>query len=182
MNQGLVFGMKSALSQYQEIVQFIKENNPTGLLISYEKALQNGKQFVLYLKDNLGIQANPEQIENAISSINPNSSEYFQDTRNNRSTGRVDHATKETISGWALLPDKANIDSVEVILYINNQEVKRTIANQFRQDLLDRGIHPEGKCAFIFEGYGSFETKPGYLVQVRVKEDVFFLPGSVKIK
>lgn len=62
--------------------------------------------------------------------------------------GSISNRSLYIIRGWARYTE--NLDPLEVKLLINDKHVATTVANEFRQDLIDAGVHPEGTCGFRF--------------------------------
>lgn len=79
--------------------------------------------------------------------------------------GWLDRFSGSKVVGWA--QKLSSDDPVEVILYINDQEIMRAVADKFRQDLLDANIHPEGKCAFVFHIENVVQLNPYDTIRVR---------------
>jgi hypothetical protein len=62
--------------------------------------------------------------------------------------GYIDEVTPCIIRGWAC--DEHTDKPVEVCLFINNELVEKNIALHYRKGLVDKGLHPTGKCEFRF--------------------------------
>ncbi len=65
-----------------------------------------------------------------------------------RNMGIVQRADTDAVMGWAIGLDAS--EPVRLILKINGREVARTLANEPRPALAERGVHPTGHCGFTF--------------------------------
>lgn len=62
--------------------------------------------------------------------------------------GHIDKVAATHIVGWVCYKD--SLQKVELELKLNDTVLQTTIANNFRQDLKRKGIHPTGLCGFKF--------------------------------
>ena len=188
-------GLSNALTDYAKIVEFASKTKRPVMLVSAEKALQNKEKFVSALiemnKDISDKSMNKEKAtmedtklipktnkEKAIEFITPNPESYLDATRTSKSIGAVDVLTRQTIGGWA--KSVHNNIAVKVEIYVNNDLLVVINADGFRQDLMEKGIHPTGKCAFFFDL--SKVNLPDDLVKVgvKVKNDIINLKNGEK--
>lgn len=182
MDLDFISGLERALDHYSKIISFIKTQQPCGFSMSYEKAFEHKEKVVDGLIEFLEIPATPLQRKEALDFITRNPTDYLKTTRINNNAGYVDQVTKSKILGWAR--NKESLTSSAVILYINDQKISRMQADKFRMDLLRKGIHPEGKCAFEFNIEGVVDLKATDVIQVRAEGDSGYLPhshGAIKL-
>ena len=170
----IVRGLEMTLNHYKKMVEFIRTQNPCGLVFSYEKSFEFKKEWVDLLVESLEIVTTPQQRDKALDFITRNPADYLKSTRAQNNMGYVGRISKSKVLGWAR--NKGSLVPLTVILYINNQRILCTQADQFRQDLLAKGIHPKGKCGFEFNIDGMVDLKATDLVQVRAEGDLEFLP------
>jgi hypothetical protein len=174
MNLDIIHSMKKAHDDYSKILTFILNNKINGFLFSYEKIMSNKNFFIDTLIKIIGKEKiiTNNQIENALKFIQPNPKEYIDKSRITKGIGRIDIIAKRCIKGWAkyIYIDKP----AEVELYINDKLIDKSIANNFRQDLLK--IHKTGCCAFEFKL--KEPLKDGDKVSVKIKNDIGFLNNS----
>jgi len=172
-------GLSNALTDYAKIVEFASKTKRPVMLVSAEKALQNKEKFVSALIEmNKDISDKSMNKEKAIEFITPNPESYLDATRTSKSIGAVDVLTRQTIGGWA--KSVHNNIAVKVEIYVNNDLLVVINADGFRQDLMEKGIHPTGKCAFFFDL--SKVNLPDDLVKVgvKVKNDIINLKNGEK--
>ncbi len=91
--------------------------------------------------------------------------------------GFVDMVSDHLIHGWAM--DEERPEAVALKLLINGEEVTRVIADEPRQDLKDRSVHPTGCCGFrIFTSELPFDLPPDCKIQVKTVDGDFELGNS----
>jgi len=150
MKTELIKNLMNAQSDYQKIVNFIQDTQDLeGLILSYEKLMQNKDDFLttlIKLLDNDKITE--ECIREAKKFIEPNPAEYLDKSRVTKGKGVVDQISSNSVSGWACYLYNTQVTTVE--LFINEKKVAETQANIYRKDLEDKSIHPTGICGFNF--------------------------------
>lgn len=62
--------------------------------------------------------------------------------------GVVGIVESKMVAGWGYAIDKP---PVSIVLAVNGEVVAKTMADKYRKDLLQKGIHPDGKCGFVFK-------------------------------
>ena len=62
--------------------------------------------------------------------------------------GKVTFSNHIAIIGWARNLSQA--DPIQVSLWMNGEKIATSLADELRQKLKNRGLHPEGKCGFTF--------------------------------
>jgi len=82
-----------------------------------------------------------------------------------RNAGRIALIRSNAVLGWAVGRDGTT--PAKLALFVNGVEVARTVADQPRPALVERGIHPTGQCGFIFRLQADRQLKVGDLVVVR---------------
>lgn len=78
--------------------------------------------------------------------------------------GNIGKVLPNVIWGFAFNDKRST--PIPVSLYINDEKVATTKADQFRQGILDKGIHPTGRCGFVFY----------------MKKHKLFIPDKAKIQ
>ncbi len=93
--------------------------------------------------------------------------------------GYVDTASDHLVYGWAM--DEERPEPVALKLLVNGEEVANLIANEPRQDLKDRSVHPTGCCGFsLFTSELPSDLPPNCKVQVKtVSGDVELVNSPV---
>ena len=150
MKSDVLLGLRDAQSGYDKIIEFTQKKGVSGVLFSYEKIISDKSAFIDYLVQVVGSErVSSIQINNAIKFIEPNSAAYLDSTRITKSKGVVDKITPTKVAGWAMSVHSSK--SVEVELYINGVFHSRTLADAYREDLKDKGLHPDGKAGYVFK-------------------------------
>jgi len=90
-------------------------------------------------------------------------------------TGVLDGVTAKRVWGWAVGGDPAR--PVELALAVNGAVKRSFIADQPRPRLVERGVHPDGRCGFDL-ALGDIVLKPGDEVAVSVVGDSFKIRNS----
>jgi hypothetical protein len=171
-------GLQNALVDYSKIVEFISKTQKPTMLVSAEKALQNKASFVNALVEmNKGIIDLSENSPKAIEFITANPKEYLDETRNTKATGSVDYISFDKLSGWATLVHSDKFAVIEV--YVDGNLCTTAVADEFRIDLLEKGVSINGKCSFNID-LTRFDIKRGSLVEVKVAGDVSLIKNGGK--
>lgn len=89
--------------------------------------------------------------------------------------GSLDRVTHDRISGWAYDPDRAG-EPVSLLITVDDQIVRRVLANLFRDDLRAAGIG-DGRHAFDIS-IGKLPLHSVHIVAVCREDDHAHLPGS----
>lgn len=80
----------------------------------------------------------------------------------------IDIVNPHYLSGWCFA--RFNKDRrVELELFCGNQKIGETIADMFREDLRELGIHPDGRCGFEFALGKEGDRCPGKPLVIRPK-------------
>jgi hypothetical protein len=173
-------GLENALLDYSKLVNFVSETKKPIMLVSAEKALQNKDFFVDAL-----IEINKDYVDlssgrdSAVNFISPNPKSYLDATRITKSKGCVDLVNREMVKGWARYIHSNKPVTVEI--YVNDLLVKKTVADGFRADLKNKGIHPDGICAFSYSWDENDLPSGVFKVEAKVEGDVFFLRGGGEV-
>ena len=172
-------GLNNALKDYEKIVKFASSTASPMMLVSAEKALQYKESFVEALVEvNKPINDCSDKKADALKFITPNPKDYLDQTRNSKSIGTVDLIDRTTISGWAKSVHHTRPVTIEI--YINQSLHAETLADKFRIDLQEKGIHPDGVCGFVYHFDKNIEDIFPCLVEVKVKDDVTNLKNGSK--
>lgn len=176
MKLDLLEGLKKAHHDYEKTLNFITEKNVNGFLFSYEKIMENKKLFVDTMAGLAGEGCvSDEQKNAALHFIEPNPQPYLNASRITRSIGQIGGVEKNKVFGWGkylYIDEPATVE-----LYVNDNLVATTIAKDFRQNLLDKKVHPTGHCGYLFD-LSKTPLKDGDKVSAKLKDDVLFLKGS----
>jgi membrane protein involved in D-alanine export len=90
--------------------------------------------------------------------------------------GMLEKADCEEIAGWAWNSNKPN-STVEVDVYSDGQFIKTVIADQFRQDLLEKGFG-NGKHGFRFPTHPFLKDGDRHVITVRLEHSDRDMPGA----
>lgn len=176
MLSDVVANMRDATQHFESILDFITKLKEPTLLVSYEKAMIDPQHFVNNLRDFVGI-GDETAIDAAVGFIEPNPEVYLKASRITNSKGVVDRVGSDKISGWAMY-SQAPKRLAKVLIKINDDREYVVVADHFRQDLLDKGIHPTGKCGFLLTLAAEDILRTGDTVSMRVVGDIKDLKNS----
>lgn len=70
----------------------------------------------------------------------------------------------ERVLGWAIGSDFET--PVRIALFINGDEIAQVISDKMRTGLLERGVHPSGRCGFVFHLDKHMTLKVGDKISV----------------
>lgn len=102
MNLDVMNGLNVALEGYRKIIGFIERRNPSGLLLSYDRVIQNKEAFLDVLSQLVAPQpVSEEQRAAALAFIDPNPQAYLNASRVTRGVGNVKSLSASEISGAA---------------------------------------------------------------------------------
>jgi len=174
----LIQNMRQSTNQYADLVKFIERSKAPCMLVSYDKALANSKTFVRELAGFVRLR-DKQAMEAAINFIEPNPEQYLEDCRITRSTGMLERVSESKVSGWVKGAHDLSLRRIlEVQLIINHKEVQRAKANLLRSDLVEKGIHPTGRCGFNFVLPNHLHLKDNDEVRVKTVHDIYELKNS----
>ncbi|GAA2015540.1 hypothetical protein [Brevibacterium samyangense] len=129
MHLDVVNGLNVALEGYQKITGFIKRRQPTGLLLSYDRVMQNKEAFVDVLTQLIApATVTDEQRAAALAFIDPNPEAYLNASRVTRGVGHIASLSASELSGaghYVAAPGR----DVEVEVRVNGEVVGRTKAD-----------------------------------------------------
>lgn len=168
--------MRDAALQFEAILNFIAKVKEPTLLVSYEKAMADPKYFACNLSDFVGL-GNEQAIHEAVGFIQPNSETYLESSRITNAKGVLDEARGNRISGWAMY-SQAPHRVANILIKINDDREFVILADRFRKDLLDKGIHPTGKCGFLLTLPVESTLRPRDTISLRVAGDIKDLKNS----
>jgi hypothetical protein len=175
MGLDVLAGLERALSDYARLVDFLGTVACPYILISYDKALSNPEQFIDALTKFLHLEPSEDQRVQALNFISPDPKEYIDKSRITKAIGTLDIVKQTSASGWAKYVYRR--EPATVVLFINGKEVKRTVANLYRSDLKEKGVHPSGCCAFYFDFIES-PVHPNDEIRVKVVDEIIDLRNS----
>lgn len=90
--------------------------------------------------------------------------------------GKIVRADTAAVVGWAIGAQPT--EPITVALRINGREVAQALADRPRPGLIERGIHPTGRCGFVFKIARSAPLKVGDEVAVEPVGGGFALTNS----
>lgn len=179
MQSNIGKGLHNALADYIKIVEFVSNTTRPIMLVSAEKALQNKESFVdALIEINKDIRDYSGNRKKAIEFITPNPSSYLDVTRTSKSIGSVDILNRKSVGGWA--KSVHHNKPVKVEIYADGKLLKVIEANNFRQDLMDKGIHPDGMCGFYCDFSISELPKEIFSINIKVENDIINLKNGSK--
>lgn len=183
MQQGFKEGLVNALEDYTKIVKFIKKTNYPSLFVSSEKAVSNKENFVEAVSEFCQLTPTQQQKNKALTFISPDSAEYLDKTRIDKSQGWVDEWFLQTgvLRGWANFPAQSEKSAIVQVMN-GNQVIARLEASQsvtvseghqqqqankhgFEVDLKELGVSNKDTISLQVEG-----------------DDVSFLSGSLSCR
>ncbi|MEP5765017.1 MAG: sulfotransferase [Halieaceae bacterium] len=173
-NSDLVDTIRTALAETEAIHDFLSETDAPALLVSYEKLLQEPQHFIDSLVAFSGLTPGKDMIAAARELISASPADYVDLTRSNKSRGRIDIIEPRRIRGWAQYLSHRREATVSIL--VNEQEVARVVADQYRADLTSYGVSEDGRCAFDAEL--SLPLQKGDIVRARVTEDLSDIMNS----
>lgn len=165
--------MLNNLQLYKQLLDKVISSGHPSVFISYEKALLDPSEYMHRIAE---FSSNPtsEQIEDAIAFVRPSPSDYLESARVTEAKGAVDTIEPRRITGWAFFP-KRPTTPVRLNLIVNGQLISSADAITYRKDLLEKKLHPSGKCGFSFLLEGISMLADGDEVQIRAEGDTKFL-------
>lgn len=168
--------MRDAARQFNLILDFVAKTQEPSMFVSYEKAMADPKNFVRNLSEFVGLDEQGT-MDKAITFIQPNPETYLKASRITNSKGVLDIAEGNRIAGWAMYP-QAPQRVAEIRIQINGDREFVVAADRFRQDLLDKAVHPTGNCGFQVTLATGDALQPGDTVRMRVIGDIKDLKRS----
>lgn len=83
----------------------------------------------------------------------------------------VDIVNQQRITGWCY---SALLKNMPVILQVfaGREKLGEIVADDFRQDLKDLGLHPTGRCGFRYYFPADFSPKPGQTIRLVPKRGI----------
>lgn len=138
MNDEVLPKIHHALQRYQAITEFVAITKFPVLMVSYEKAVGEPREFAKSLGQFAGAQMTDSLLDKAAAEITLNDATYLEATTRKRSPlrGVVEKITRRRIKGWAAYPSQAAIPTI--VCSVNGREVGRATADEERPDLSSR--------------------------------------------
>lgn len=176
-SQNLQKGMTRALNDYSKIIKFIDNEQPVGLLLSYEKALRNKELLVKSLMDIVGLDESEIDARNrTLEYVTPTPKEYLRKSRITASVGKLTVVGKRRVAGWARFHSSDR--PAKVVLEVNGNYIATTTANLRRQNPANSLRPPIKQCAFKFSLSAENAISLGDIVRTYVKDEVYDLEHS----
>ena len=175
MNAEIIQNIKSAQNDYQKIIDFLSStNNINGMILSYEKIMNNKNDFIESLIELLGAKnITKAQIEKAKNFIEPNPANYLDSSRITKAQGRLGGISNRVVYGWAKYVHTATNAIVDI--YLNDLLIATVEANEKRADLEEKF----GKaCAFSYVLPDEIVLKQGDILRAHVQNDIRDLENS----
>lgn len=188
MGTDTITNMQFSLEQYSRIINFIGKSTAPCMMVSYDKALANKELFVHRLARFVGM-GNKQLMQAALDFIQLNPPKYLDVSRFDKCHGFLGKVTRNRVLGWAKRNQKPS-EPVEVQLLVDGKEIMTVTADVFRKDVLERKMHPTGRCGFEFRLPEHLGLKEGQEVRVKAVADrydlanspVIFNPGKLPVK
>lgn len=159
MKIGIQDALHRAYQDYGKILNFVRERRPNGMLISYDRVMQDREAFVELMEGLVPDGVGQEQRANALAFIDPNPAAYLNASRITRAVGEISSLVAGRVAGrarYAAAPQRAA--RVEVVV---DGEVRGTT-----------------QAVPMAEGWHEFthpldpQLEPGQTVTLRLTEDV----------
>jgi hypothetical protein len=165
--------VREACQDLMKLVLYVCELKAPVLLLSYEKIIQNPRDFIDAICDFGGFSPSDDVRAAAISVVVPNEPAYIWFGQR-VFKGMIDKIDEKILIGWCSFIAESR--AVELDLFLNGEPARRFLANEFRKDLLDHGIY-EGVHAFRIDLSG-FDISPSTVIAVRPAGHDIALPKS----
>jgi hypothetical protein len=166
----LVASMTATARLYDRITAFISTTTSGVMVLSYEKALNDGAGFVAALADIAGVTSESRRREATVF-VQPSPAAYLArlqqpEASADEITGHLDQVRPGRVAGWAVVKEKG--EPVRVSIYVNGKLVNVGLADRERPDILKHGLHPTGKCGFAIALPPEVVLQRGDEVRARV--------------
>jgi hypothetical protein len=164
----IVNGLERALDGYSKMAEFIKRSRPNGILLSYDRVMQNKERFVDLMIEVVGSsRVSESQRSGALNFIEPNPVAYVNASRTTLAVGQAS-VTPLEVTGTAHYVHAPNKEVVVEVLV--NGELAGTAKGS------DAGPGPRS-FAFAFDR----ELAPGDVVDLQLSEDVVPFASGLKV-
>lgn len=156
-NDSQIESMQNCLRLYKNIMDFIRKEQPTSLLVSYEKMLTNTDAYVNTLSEFCGLSPTDEILKRTAELIMPSPAAYKNWSHNHKQAqeldttsyrGRVHTADRKMITGWATNLKKD--DPVTVEIYIDGNLHGRSLSDKNRPRLFEDGVTNSPRVGFKY--------------------------------
>lgn len=164
--------MEGALKQYGSCLNFLKNGNHHAMLVSYDKAVTSPAILIDSLIEFCQITPSREQISDAISFIQPNPSEYLDQTRITKASGMITSVYGTRVTGWARFIHTQKPAGLD--FFVNDELVGQAIANlapEYPQD------QPSENIWFEFHIPQQYKNQT-ITLRARAQGDVNDISGS----
>jgi len=175
--------LHTVFEYHRRMFELARETHFPAVFISYEKALLKPETFVKKLGEYIGIE-DKECIDRAIRFIQPSPDVYQKrDSEKKRNAlrkhlvGCIDYLEEEFISGWAFNRSQPG-KPVEVEFQFESGLCVSAVADRMRQDMVESGRHPTGRCGYRINFSKGHSLTPGETVYAREKGSGAEFEGS----
>ena len=155
--------LRSAIGDHIALMEFLGQLAYPNLLLSYEKVLGFPQDFINSVLRFCNIEPGPALRAGLLALIEPNRPRYLATARR-PFEGSIEGVREGRLYGWCWLlrmPEPVTLD-----VLVDDRLVLTTIADSFRQDLLDAGIG-NGRHGY-FVPLEELRARPDSLIRVRV--------------
>lgn len=166
-------GMQNAMNQYAKALTFLSKYKHHAMLVSYDKAVAYPEDLVNSLISFYELLPSTQQASDAVDFISPNPTAYLDATRITKAQGRLEKASPQLVQGWARLIHSNK--KAEVEIFVNDKIIGKAIADQPRDDLIQRFGEP---CAFRFKLPENTNVNKNDKIRARVTNEVTDLSNS----
>lgn len=175
-NSDLIENMLRVNLELHKMIRFLSEVDCYALLVSYDKALSEPKNFINSLISFYNIDASDLQISNAINFIRKDPIDYLISSRVLNTNGRIDTVSQNTVEGWAFR--KESNDPVQVDIYLNKKVIGKAIANLPRSDL---EVAFGRDCSFIYRLPAGISFREGDSITAQISGEPYDIKVSPHI-
>jgi hypothetical protein len=173
MLEEVLIGMETALRDYGRVVHYLRRNNSTSMLVSYDKSLWYPEYFVEMLVQFCKLTPSSTQIKEAVDFIKPAPMDYLDASRITKAQGCIDMVKHGVVYGWARY---IHLETPAVVsFYIGDEKIGEAVADGWRDDL---DLHFRMSCAFAFHLPENKRGSAGVLLRARVVNEIRDLDNS----
>jgi hypothetical protein len=155
--------LRQAIADQSALMEFIGQLACPNLLLSYEKGLIFPEDFIRALLGFCGIRFSAPLRARLLALIEPNRPRYLATARR-PFEGLIDGVTGDQLYGWCWL--KRVPEPVRLDVLVDDRLAASTVADAFRQDLIDAGIG-HGRHGF-FVPVEALHARPDSVIRVLV--------------
>ena len=142
--------LRRVITVYDSIVNFVESSGAPTLFISYEKLLQDPRNTLGIIIEELGLNIPPERLEQAIEFVEPSPEHYLEVSRADRVDGVWRNYSRTCIAGWARYVNKTMTIPPKVTLFQGDQALA-TVAADLPFTMDEAGSKVTENCGFSFD-------------------------------